>query len=118
MKFLSAEAKKYNMATGLKNAGDIVSSVLPYVAFSVNEQCTEYSECESFAPFIKAGKPVFHIEYPSGAPKVKEADRKTICSTKGKAIGTDGFSTVIKKLNLDGWVMYCPKTTYQTTLES
>lgn len=118
VKFLSAEAAKYGMATGLKNAGDIVSSVLSHVQFSVNEQCIEYSECETFAPFIKAGKPVFHIEYPDGAPKVKESDRKTICSHTGKAKGTDGFSTVIKKMNLDGWVMYCSKKTYTTPMQS
>ncbi|KAF4453109.1 endo alpha-14 polygalactosaminidase precursor [Fusarium albosuccineum] len=118
IKFLSTEAAKYNMSTGLKNAGGIISSVLSYVAFSVNEQCMQYSECETFAAFIKANKPVFNIEYPKGAPKVKEADRATICSHKGKAKGTEGFSTVIKKMNLDGWVMYCPNNRYQTELES
>ncbi|KAF5023851.1 hypothetical protein F66182_4109 [Fusarium sp. NRRL 66182] len=118
VKFLAAEAAKYNMSTGLKNAGDIISSVLPYVQFSVNEQCREYSECETFAAFIKAKKPVFNIEYPDGAPKVKEADRKVICGTTGKAKGTKNFSTVIKKMNLDGWVMYCPNTVYQTQVEA
>ncbi|KAF4979820.1 hypothetical protein FZEAL_4036 [Fusarium zealandicum] len=118
VKFLSAEAAKYNMSTGLKNAGDIIESVLPYVAFSVNEQCVNYEECETFAAFIKAGKPVFNIEYPKGAPKVKDTDRKTICSQKGKAAGTKGFSIVIKNLNLDGWVMYCTGKKYETVLES
>ncbi|KAM5352178.1 hypothetical protein ACJ41O_004901 [Fusarium nematophilum] len=118
IKFLSAEAAKYNMSTGLKNAGDIIKSVLPYVAFSVNEQCVEYSECETFAAFIKAKKPVFNIEYPKGAPKVKDSDRKTICSKKGKAKGTQGFSMVIKKMNLDGWVMYCTNNRYNTKLGS
>ncbi|KAG5756254.1 hypothetical protein H9Q69_000591 [Fusarium xylarioides] len=118
IKFLAAEAAKYNMSTGLKNAGDIISSVLPYVQFSVNEQCVEYSECETFAKFIKAKKPVFNIEYPKGAPKVKESDRKAICSKKGKAKGTEGSSTVIKKMNLDGWVMYCTGNTYQTAVEN
>ncbi|CAF3446650.1 hypothetical protein SNK03_003231 [Fusarium graminearum] len=117
VKFLATEAAKYNMSTGLKNAGDIIKSVLPYVQFSVNEQCVEYSECETFAAFIKAKKPVFNIEYPKGAPKVKEADRKTICSKKGKAKGTDGFSTVIKKMNLDGWVQYCTGNVYNTPVE-
>ncbi|KAL6921685.1 hypothetical protein ACHAPO_007018 [Fusarium lateritium] len=118
VKFLAAEAAKYNMSTGLKNAGDIIKSVLPYVQFSVNEQCVEYSECEIFAAFIKAKKPVFNIEYPKGAPKVKEADRKVICSKKGKAKGTNGFSTVIKKMNLDGWVQYCTGNIYNTPVEN
>ncbi|KAF4962415.1 hypothetical protein FSARC_9524 [Fusarium sarcochroum] len=118
IKFLATEAAKYNMSTGLKNAGDIISSVLPYVQFSVNEQCVEYSECETFAAFIKAKKPVFNIEYPKGAPsKIKDADRNVICSGKGKAKGTKDFSQVIKKMNLDGWVMYCPNNVYQTPVE-
>lgn len=106
------------MSTGLKNAGEIIKSVLPYVQFSVNEQCVEYSECETFAAFIKAKKPVFHIEYPKGAPKVKETDLKIICSKKGKAKGTNSFSTVIKKMNLDGWVQYCTGNRYSTPVEN
>ncbi|KAJ3462777.1 hypothetical protein MRS44_007563 [Fusarium solani] len=117
IKFLSKEAAKYNMSTGLKNAGDIITSVLPYVAFSVNEQCIQYNECETFAAFIKAKKPVFNIEYPKGAPKVKDADRQRICSQSGKAKGSKDFSKVIKKMNLDGWVMYCPNDTYTTATE-
>ncbi|CAM1500839.1 Fc.00g100010.m01.CDS01 [Cosmosporella sp. VM-42] len=118
MKFLSQEAAKYNMATGLKNAGDIIPKVLPYVAFSVNEQCIQYAECETFAAFIKAGKPVFNIEYPSSAPKVSESTRKKICSGKGDAAHTSGFSTVIKKMNLDGWVLYCTGNSYSTKIKT
>lgn len=31
--------------------------------FSVNEECHEYDECDVYAPFIDAGKPVFNAEY-------------------------------------------------------
>ena len=54
------------MTFGLKNAGAIITAVLPVVDFSVNEQCVQYNECATFQPFIAAGKPVFHIEYPAG----------------------------------------------------
>lgn len=101
------------MTTGLKNAGDIIPDVLPDVAFSVNEQCIQYSECDTFAAFIDDGKLVFNIEYPNGAPEVKDSDRKKICDG---AKGTDDFSTVIKKMDLDGWVMYCPDETYETEI--
>ncbi|RSH76794.1 uncharacterized protein EHS24_005372 [Apiotrichum porosum] len=107
VKFLADEARKYNIATGLKNAGYIIHKVLDSVHFSVNEQCVEFSECKTFAPFIKAGKPVFHIEYPEGAPSVSSSERTQICSATGAATGTDKFSTVLKKMNLDGWVQYC-----------
>ncbi|KAF4946023.1 hypothetical protein FGADI_11527 [Fusarium gaditjirri] len=113
VKFLSDTAASFNMSTGLKNAGSVISNVMSNVHFSVNEQCVEYSECETFAEFIDNGKPVFHIEYPKGAPAhVSAKTVSEICSTKGKAEGTKGFSTVIKKMNLDSWVEYCGGKTY------
>ncbi|RSL74720.1 hypothetical protein CEP53_000015 [Fusarium sp. AF-6] len=107
VKFLSKEAAKYRMTTGMKNGGSITKQVLPYVGFCINESCIQYSECDLYAPYIKAGKPVFNIEYPAGAPNVKAADKRRICSVTGAAKGSTGFSKVIKKMNLDSWVMYC-----------
>ncbi|KYK60817.1 endo alpha-1,4 polygalactosaminidase precursor [Drechmeria coniospora] len=119
VKFLAGEAASYNMSTGLKNAADIIDDVLDVVHFSVNEQCIEMAECPSFAPFIKAGKPVFNIEYPEGAPDDLSAQVTTnICSHRGNAAGTEGFSTVIKKMNLDGWVEYCDGNKFDTPINS
>ncbi|KPM44597.1 hypothetical protein AK830_g1964 [Neonectria ditissima] len=119
IKFLSAEAAQYNMSTGLKNAGDIIDDVLDYVHFSVNEQCIQYSECETFAAFIDADKPVFNIEYPDKAPKVSDKEKAVICSHAGKAKGSDKFSKVIKKMILDGWVEYCGSSeTYATKTDT
>ncbi|KJZ79796.1 hypothetical protein HIM_00510 [Hirsutella minnesotensis 3608] len=113
--FMSQEAAAYNMSTGLKNAGGIIEDVLDSVAFSVNEQCVQYGECEKFAPFVKAGKPVFHIEYPKDAGDgVSSKSTNDICSHQGKAAGSENFSTVIKKMNLDGWVEYCDGKKYAT----
>jgi Glycoside-hydrolase family GH114 len=109
--FLSSKAAAAGLSIGLKNAGEIVSKVLPVVQFSVNEQCVQYSECSTFAPFVSAGKPVFHIEYPS---ETNSATAAQFCGTSGKAAGASGFSTVIKNLNLDGWVKYCDGTTATT----
>ena len=113
VKFLSSEAAKYNMSIGLKNAGDIIESVLDDVDFSVNEQCNEYDECDVFSQFIEAGKPVFHIEYPDGAgDDVSTADADSICS----ADGSSDFSTVIKTMDLDGWVQYCDGDVFDTEM--
>ncbi|KAK0386714.1 hypothetical protein NLU13_6549 [Sarocladium strictum] len=110
MTFLSQQAQSFNMSIGLKNAGDIIPDVLPHVHFSVNEQCVEYSECETFAAFIKDNKPVFNIEYPK---EWKAASvNQQICSEKGKAQGTEGFSIVIKDMDLDKKVEYCDGKTY------
>ncbi|PNH40995.1 hypothetical protein VD0004_g6062 [Verticillium dahliae] len=117
VKFLSETALQYNMSTGLKNAGSIIPDVLEDVHFSVNEQCVQFSECETFAPFIKDNKPVFHIEYPKDAPSVSSTASKRVCTPTGEAAGTDGFSTVIKKMNLDGWVEFCDGEKFNTTLD-
>lgn len=110
---------------GLKNAGDIISAVLPLVHFSVNEQCVQYGECSTFKPFIDAGKPVFHIEYPDGAGKGEVATQglkadivNQFCAHSGKGDGSDGFSTVLKKMELDGWVQYCDTSVKTTTVDN
>ena len=114
MTFLSVEAAKYNLSIGLKNSGDIITSVLSSVDFSVNEECEQYDECDTFSAFIEAGKPVFHIEYPSDAPKELTASaREKSCGGQG----SNGFSTVLKGMELDGWVQYCDGKSYDTATE-
>lgn len=103
MNFLSAEARKYNLSIGLKNAGEIIPQVIDIVDFQVNEESAKYKEGETFEAFIKAGKAVFHIEYPSGAPgSVSAKAMASIFGTKG----TEKFSTVLKTMSLDGWVQF------------
>lgn len=60
---LSAEAAKYGMATGLKNAEELLPQVIPDVQFAVNEQCQMDGDCAVYNALLDAGKPVFHIEY-------------------------------------------------------
>ncbi|KAM0333981.1 hypothetical protein ACHAQA_000999 [Verticillium albo-atrum] len=119
--FLAYEARRHGLAMGLKNGGDIIKDVLPVIDFSVNEECAAYDECDVFQAVTDAGKPVFHIEYPDvkktgrgGAEvKVKSQDAREAC----KAKGAGRFSTVIKKLDLDGWVQYCDGDDFTTKAE-
>ena len=113
MAFLAQKAQNYGLAIGLKNAGAIIPSVLPAVQFQVNEQCVQYSDCQTFSAFTNASKPVFHIEYPS---EVKSDFVQNFCKDSGPAQGSNGFSTVIKNMNLDGWVQYCNGNTATTPL--
>jgi hypothetical protein len=109
-----------NLTLGLKNAGDIIPDVLPIVDFSINEECVKYSECATFAPFIAAGKPVFHIEYPDGAGAeqgLQEDAVEKYCDRGGQGEGSEGFSTVLKKMELDGWVEYCDRRVEVTDLD-
>jgi hypothetical protein len=122
------------MSMGLKNAEELLDSVLPYINFAVNEECASMANsegCEPYSPLIRAGKPVFHIEYakwtPMGANNVtirsdkmaymrytSDALEQLYClntTLRGmKRVPGDVaplFSTVIKVLGLDGWVLYC-----------
>lgn len=110
MEFLFSVSRPLNLTLGLKNAGTIIPAVLPFTDFSVNEQCVQYNECEKFQSFIQAGKPVFHIEYPnlidnSNAGLETELVNKACGNSQER--NTSGFSTVLKRENLDGWVEYC-----------
>ena len=107
LRSMSRYAVSYGLAMGLKNAGSIVQRVSDFTEFSVNEQCVEYSECSTFAPFIKQGKPVFHIEYPDDVRTMDRAAGEEYCSNRDNAQGSAGFSTVLKNMDLNGFVRYC-----------
>lgn len=94
-RFLADEAHKRGLAIGLKNDVDQVVQLEPYFDFAVNEECYKYNECRTLLPFIKAGKPVLHIEY----------DRAT--STFCPSVNQLGFSSVRKNLSLDSFVQFC-----------
>jgi hypothetical protein len=115
VKFLAAEAGKRGMATGLKNAGNIIPQVLSVVQFSVNEQCSEMKECDTFSSFINANKPVYHIEYPTEDPEpVTQEALDKACKSTGSSL----FSTVVKTQKLDGWVEFCNGQTATTAVRS
>ncbi|KAH8780539.1 glycoside hydrolase superfamily [Hyaloscypha sp. PMI_1271] len=98
---LADYAHSKGLAIGLKNAGAIVDSTVSFLDWSVNEQCIEFEECDLFAPFIEAGKPVFHIEYLNQSPDVQKD-----CYGPG----TSGFSTILKpdESDLPATVQFCP----------
>lgn len=111
LKYLADEAHSRGMSIGLKNGGDIIGSVIEHMQWSVNEQCAEYDECDTYAAFTKVDKPVFHIEYSDGddgsnnklKARVTQNEKSKACD----AAGTDKFSTVIKNMELNAWVEYC-----------
>lgn len=94
-RMIASIAHANGMGIGLKNDLDQIPDLVDYFDFAVNEQCYQYNECNTLAPFITRGKPVYNIEYnvsPSVfCPKSKVAK----------------FDSIYKKLNLDGWVDPC-----------
>jgi Glycoside-hydrolase family GH114 len=107
--FLASAASKYGLATGLKNALEVMPLVQGLVQFAVNEQCVAKRECNKYTFFRK---PVFHIEYPLGSlPSSLLSDYSTtvagmlFCPENGIIQGQ--FRTVLKAKKLDGAVRYC-----------
>lgn len=91
---VAALAHSYGLAVGLKNDVDQAEDLEPQFDFAIDEQCVQYSECDSLSGFIAADKPVFHVEY-SGST--------SFCPTT-KALG---FSSMLKKQSLDAWRESC-----------
>lgn len=104
MKFLAGEAESNGLAIGLKNGADLASAVMHLMDWDINESCAVYNECDTYQPFIVAGRPVFHIEYVDGDVPV---NLTTACN----APGTRGFSTLLKHQTLDAWFLACPLNT-------
>ena len=104
VKFLADAAHARYLSLGLKNAGEIIPQVLGMMQWAVNEQCGQYGECDTWQPFVEAGKPVFNIEYPDGAPNVAAQKVNSICGNSD----AKGFETVLKEMDLNDWVEACP----------
>ncbi|MFJ2188532.1 endo alpha-1,4 polygalactosaminidase [Kitasatospora sp. NPDC087861] len=94
-RMLAQLAHERGLAIGLKNDLDQIPALLPDFDFAVNEECSQFDECDRVAPFVKAGKAVFHVEY--------KLDTNQFC-TKAKSLG---FSSMQKKLDLNAWRKPC-----------
>ncbi|KAH6672938.1 glycoside hydrolase superfamily [Halenospora varia] len=109
-------ARPLNLAIGLKNSLKIVPQVASWLDFQVNEECIAPpgdnptdprgpNECDKLKPFIRLEKPVFHIEYdervPDGAPG-------EVVSKFCDRASTEGFSNIIKDMEVTSRTRYCP----------
>lgn len=119
---LARYAHGLGMGMGLKNVQTLLPRVMDVIQFAVNEECALVpGECDPYLALIQAGKPVFHVEYTSNyilkdgkvvisskgfAGIDSEALKKKLC-LEGRVEFSRTFSTAIKVLNLDGWVLYC-----------
>jgi hypothetical protein len=60
---LARIAHRHGLAVGLKNDLGQIPDLIRWFDFAINEECMTYDECERLRAFVKAGKPVFHVEY-------------------------------------------------------
>jgi len=96
-RFLAAEAHVRGLSIGLKNDLDQAADLVADFDWALVEECERYDECDALAPFVKANKAVFHVEY--GDQIV--ADR--VCPV---AIARR-FETLIKRTELGAWRIAC-----------
>jgi hypothetical protein len=64
-RWVATEAHSLGLAVLQKNGPELVSALEPYFDGALDEQCNQYQECGSFAPYVRAGKPVLDAEYSS-----------------------------------------------------
>lgn len=129
IKKIANESHRQRMAFGLKNAQDTLTQVMNITDFAVNEQCAQEEDgvqgCASYGNFTKLGRPVYHIEYtnyttnpttlelnlcsssPALSNLTSDAIRDQLCLKGYENTIGKGFSTVIKNMGLDEWVLYC-----------
>jgi hypothetical protein len=60
---LARIAHRHGLAVGLKNDLGQIPDLTRAFDFAINEECVTYDECRRLLPFVRAGKPVFHVEY-------------------------------------------------------
>jgi hypothetical protein len=98
-RFIANQARSRGLGVALKNDLEQVDELVDYFDFSINEQCFQYNECDQLMPFIRAGKPVLHAEYPAHNDDLTLDDESIarLCSAAEKR----RFSTLILPVNLD-----------------
>jgi hypothetical protein len=65
------------MAVLQKNDPEQAAALQPQFDGVLDEQCSQYSECGAFAPYLRAGKPVLNAEYRASLyPGFCAADRR------------------------------------------
>ena len=87
--WIANEAHSLGLSVGLKNDTDQTAQLQPYFDWALNEQCNEYSECDTENVFVRSNKAVFNAEYSGGTG---------FCSADGPSTSTARRSTS----NLDG----------------
>ena len=95
-RFLAEAAHARGLSIGLKNDVDQVAVLEPFFDWALNEECARFDECGLLVPFIDAGKAVFHVEY--------NLTLDEFCPQTTAL----GFSSVLKRPELDAWTDPCP----------
>jgi hypothetical protein len=93
--WIANTAHSMGLSVALKNDLDQVPDLVSKFDFALDEQCFQYSECNSLLPFVNANKAVFEVEY-SVLPAV-------FCSQANAM----NFNSLYKDLDLTATVTAC-----------
>ncbi|MCK9460201.1 MAG: endo alpha-1,4 polygalactosaminidase [Proteobacteria bacterium] len=100
--FIAEEAHARGLSVGLKNDVDQLVVLEPCYDWALNEECFAYDECDRYAPFVVAGKAVFHVEYVDDT-----ADGQDLADEICGDPALEGFSTLVKDWDLTAWRIAC-----------
>jgi hypothetical protein len=64
--WIADTAHSLGLSVGLKNDNDQTSQLEPYFDWALDEQCNQYTECDTENVFVQANKAVFNAEYQGG----------------------------------------------------
>jgi hypothetical protein len=96
-RFIANSAHARNLSVGLKNDVDQVKDLVSSFDWMLDEECFQYSECNTLVPFIQAGKAVFEVEYGTQTTATK------ICPQANSM----NFDSLVKDMNLDAFRISC-----------
>lgn len=86
------------MSVLLKGDPEQAAELEPWFEFALNEGCTQFDECGSYAPFTDNGKTVLHVDY------IEEV--ATLGAFCPDALAA-ALNAQMKRLRLDGWRRPC-----------
>jgi glycosyl hydrolase family 114 len=93
---VATQAHARGLSVGMKNGIESINTAtVSAFDWALNEECFQYDECDTLAPFVRAGKAVFQVEYQGNA--------STFCPVAIQ----DRFSTMKKRLDLASWRQTC-----------
>jgi hypothetical protein len=93
--WLANEAHSRGLSIGMKNDGSQARALAPYFDWVIVEECIQQRNCRDYAPYTRAGKPIFSIEY-------RKPTRRACAEARRRKI-----SVVFKKPSLKAYRRTC-----------
>jgi len=62
-RWIAEQCHQRGLSVGLKNDVEQAATLQPYFDWALNEECYQYSECNSLKAFTNVNKAVFQVEY-------------------------------------------------------